>query len=341
MKRLRVGVLGAGWFASRRHIPDILADHCLELAAICRRDKDALQRMADAFHPSAVYTDWQQMVETEMLDIAVISSPHSLHYPMAEATLKRGVHVLLEKPMTIRADHAEALHALAQSRGLYLATAYNPPFWAHCDLLRNRISEGRLGALESISMYWTGNASYVFGEAPKPDNLPGTVPPTLFRADPEQCGGGYLIDGGSHLISELLWVTGLRAERVSCWMDNPVSDRRSVLSVVLENGAVASINCVGDSLHGERRVRNVFGGSRGTATVDGFDFATEIRVKGCLPETFRENELPQPAGPLANLVEAVRKGSPLRSGSQHGVQVTRLIEAASVSAREKRWVEIQ
>jgi predicted dehydrogenase len=45
---LRIGVLGAGWFASRRHCPDIVAHHNAELTALCRRNRQQLQQMDDA-----------------------------------------------------------------------------------------------------------------------------------------------------------------------------------------------------------------------------------------------------------------------------------------------------
>ena len=46
---VRIGVIGAGWFASRRHCPDIAAHRDAELTALCRRNPEKLQQMADAF----------------------------------------------------------------------------------------------------------------------------------------------------------------------------------------------------------------------------------------------------------------------------------------------------
>src|SRR5207249_581707 len=101
--------------------------------------------------------------------------------------------------------------------------------------------------IEAIGFFWSGNAGYVFGEAPAPDNLPGVVPPTMYRADPEQCGGGYTIDGVTHLVSEILWVTDQRAKRVSCIVDKLPSDRRGAFVMELESGAIVTISALGDS----------------------------------------------------------------------------------------------
>ena len=53
----------------------------------------------------------------------------------------------------------------------------------------------------------------------------------MYRSDPEQNGGGYFADGGPHLVSELLWVSGLKARRVTALMDATPSDMRAVLTI--------------------------------------------------------------------------------------------------------------
>src|SRR6266496_4446293 len=132
MTQIRIGVIGAGWFASRRHLPDIVGHPELRLSALCRRNPDALQLLAGQFQPDAVYSDWREMLDKRPLDAVLIATPHDLHYEHAKEALERGLHVLLEKPMTIRSDHARELCALARDRNRVLAVAVNPPYWAHC-----------------------------------------------------------------------------------------------------------------------------------------------------------------------------------------------------------------
>jgi len=336
---LRMGVIGAGWFASRRHLPDIQAHPELTLASLCRRDTSALARLAERFAPEQTYTDWEEMLDRSQLDAVLIATPHSLHYEQARAALERGIHVLLEKPMAVRAEEARELRELAVKKGLVLGVALNPPFWAHCHRIRGAIQAGRIGQIEAVELFWTGNAGYVFGETPKPADLPGVVPPTMYRADPQLCGGGYLIDGGSHLVSELLWTTNLRALRVACLMDRLPSDRRASLVLELDNGAQATILCVGNSEH-DRRVRNAFAGSAGTITVEGPAFETTIHEAQGELESFRESDLPPVAGPVANFVDAIRGRGSLFSPAEHGVHVTEVVEAAYISAETGQAVEL-
>jgi predicted dehydrogenase len=329
---LRFGVIGAGAFASRRHIPDILRNDNAVLAALCRRDEETLRRLAEHFEAERAYADWRRMLDECPLDAVVIATPNNLHFEQAKAALEHDLHVLLEKPMTVRADEARELHRMAEERGLRLAVALNPPYWAHCHAIRRAIQGGRIGEIESLGFYWTGNSGVVFGDTPMPADMPGPVHPTLYRADPAQCGGGCFMDGGAHLVSEILWVTGLRATRVACLMDDTPSDRRAALAMTLGNGAVATIGSVADSQSAGRRVRNTFGGSQGTITVEGFEFRTTIAPDGGEPETFREADLSPVPGPVANLVDAILRQTPLNADAVHGVHVQEVLEAAYRSA---------
>jgi predicted dehydrogenase len=339
---VRLGVIGAGWFASRRHLPDAAKHPNVRLVALCRRDPEARTRMADHFgvpHEQA-YEDWEQMLDEVELDAVLIATPNALHYSQAKAALQRGLHVLLEKPMTIHSHEAHELVALEAAQGLKLAVALNPPFWAHCHQMRRALRDERMGALESAAMYWSGSAEYVFGRAPAPGNPQGVVPPTLFRADPALNGGGYLIDGGSHLISELLWVTGLRVRRVTALLDETPTDMRIALSLEMENGAVATLNAIGDSKFPGRRVRNVFGAVNGTITVVNFEFETTIMMQGNEHRKFKEADLPPVAGPVANFVDAIQGRGKLFSPATHGAQVVEVVEAAYQAALTGRTVTL-
>jgi predicted dehydrogenase len=166
------------------------------------------------------------------------------------------------------------------------------------------------------------------------------VLPTLFRSDPAQCGGGAFMDGGAHLVSELLWVTGLGVKRVACVMDDVPTDRRTALSLILSNGAVATISSVAVSSAAGRRVHNTFAGSKGLITVEGFEFQTTVRPDGGVVETFAEADLPPVPGPVTNLVDAIQHRAGIASDAAHGVQVQHAIEAAYQSACEGIAVEV-
>ncbi len=339
---VRLGVIGAGWFASRRHMPDAQRDEGVDLVAFCRRDAAAREKLAHHFGIDAehAYENWEAMLEYETLDAVLIATPNNLHYAQTVAALNKGIHVLLEKPMTIEPAEAWDLVARAERAGLHLGVALNPPFWAHCHRMKHALASKEMGELESAAMYWTGNAEYVFGKAPAPANLPGIVAPTSFRSDPEANGGGYFIDGGSHLVSEVLWVTGQRAVKVACTMDETPSDMRASLIITLENGAIVTINSIGDSGFAGRRVRNVFGASGGVITVNGFEFDTTIEIHGHPTQHFKEDELPHAGTPVGNFCTAIRGEDSLFSPASHGAHVVDVVCAAYEAARTGTTVNI-
>lgn len=329
---VRLGVIGAGWFVSRRHLPDVQRSANLTLTALCRRDNDARAKMAAHFDvaPENAFADWERMLEQAELDAVLIATPNALHFEQAKAALEKGLHVLLEKPMTIRSEHAHELVRLAKEKGLQLGVALNPPYWAHCHRARHAIAT--MGPVESVSMYWSGPSSYLYGRGPRPENMPGVVPPTDYRADPELNGGGYFVDGGPHMVSELIWVTRQRIRRIAAFMDETPSDMRTTLSVEFENGAVGTLNSIGDSRYPQRRVLNIFGCEHGVVQIKNFDFETTITRHGQETETFKEDDLARVGTPVGNFADAILGYGPLFSPGEHGAHVVEVVEAAYRSA---------
>ena len=340
--RVRLGVLGAGAFVSRRHLPDAINNPSVVVSGICRRDADARAKMANHFGVplEATYEDWRDMLDNAPLDAVLIATPNLYHFEMAQECLQRGLHVLLEKPMTLRSEDAFALVELANDRNLKLSVALNPPFWAHCHQIRRALRDTHMGQLESATMCWTGNAEHVFGRVPMPEKGVGVVPPTLFRANPELNGGGYFQDGGSHLVSEMLWVTEQKVRRVSAIMDSLPTDLRVAVTLELENGALTTIVGMGDSKMPVRRVRNMWACSNGSITVSSIEFETTIMVHGQEHRRFKEAELLPVANPVSNFVDAILGKAKLFSTSEHGAHVVEVMEAAYESAATGRTITL-
>jgi len=328
---LRIGILGAGAFASRRHLPLLVSDPRVSVVAACRRDPDQLDVFSDHFGIPHRYTDWREMLEKEPLDGVVIATPHNAHHEQASAALRKGLHVLLEKPMALNPQDAEDLQALASNRRLCFIVAFNPPYWPHTEALREGIAAGRIGGLECIELSWIGSVDAVFGRAPMPVNSPGVVKPTLFRSDASANGGGGLMDGGGHLISELLWVTGLPIERLVSVTDRYPADRRTVVSLMLAGGVPATIHYVGDSANPERRLRSAYYGSAGTAVCRGLPFKITWETGEGL-DVMTEESMPSPPTPVGDWLDCIASGDTPRGCATHGVQVTRALAMAYESA---------
>ena len=95
-RKLKVGIIGLG-DVSPVHIQAIEMNEHAELTAVCDTDLT----LASSIENVAFYTDYNEMLETQDLDVVHNCLPHFLHYPVTEACVKAGVHVFLEKPVAI------------------------------------------------------------------------------------------------------------------------------------------------------------------------------------------------------------------------------------------------
>lgn len=339
MDPLRIGVIGAGAFASRRHLPELQGDSRARLVAACRRDADELARVTGHFAIPGRFSDWRRMLDQEPLDGVLIATPHNQHFAQAKAALERGLHVLLEKPMALTGREAQELVTLSQAKNLCLCVALNPPYWRHTEAMRAELAAGRIGTLESVDLRWSGSTDAVFGRAPMPDSLPGVVRPTLFRADAGANGGGGLMDGGGHLFSELLWVTGRQPLEVSALMDRVPADARAAVTVRLEGDLFATITMLGDSRYPERRILSRYDGDAGSVTATGVPF--RLLWRNPQGETSQDEAgLPPVPTPVADWLNAIETGHIPLGSPQHGLQVTHLLAVAYESAATGHVVKV-
>ena len=80
---VRVGVIGAGAYAQRAHLPPLREHPDAEIAALCRRNPVRLAEAADAFDVPGRYTSYTDLLADDSLDAVTISLPHNLHYEAA------------------------------------------------------------------------------------------------------------------------------------------------------------------------------------------------------------------------------------------------------------------
>jgi predicted dehydrogenase len=146
-------------------------------------------------HPGCVaHASWQHALAHPELTLAIVATTHDALAVVAEAAIRRGLHVLVEKPGARRADELQALATLADRNGVKLHVGYNHRFHPALSLAHALAAEGRIGSLTHL------RASYVHGGRPGYDQE--------WRFKREVSGGGELLDQGSHLIDLAAWFLG-------------------------------------------------------------------------------------------------------------------------------------
>lgn len=151
MKRLRVGVVGAG-VMGKHHANIYAALPHVDLVAVV--DPDAL-RCAEAREQYAVatYPSVEAMLAYEQLDAASVAAPTSLHYPLSKQLLAAGVHVLVEKPVATEVGQAQALMRLSRERELVLQVGHITRFYRAVDLLKEQVSAPYLIEARRLTPY--------------------------------------------------------------------------------------------------------------------------------------------------------------------------------------------
>ncbi len=235
MAKLRIGMIGTGgishWHA--RQLLELKDD--AEIVAIADTSAQSRDHFVSTFGLQHVkqFSDYKEMLDQTELDAAVICSPHTLHFQQATDVLNRGLHVLIEKPMTCSSAEAEQLIATAEKAGKVLQVSYQRHFQPEFIYIRDAIARGEIGKLTSIT-------ASLYQEWKQ-----GTT--GLWRQVPELSGGGMLMDSGSHICDVLLWTSGLTPVEVKpqLSMQGAPVEIDTFTSIRFQEGAIAGLNIVG------------------------------------------------------------------------------------------------
>jgi len=123
--KLRVGIIGIGWYAVVGHVPALRATGRAEVVAISRRNPELLERTKQELDIPEAYTGWRQMLERAELDAVVVSTPHPLHAEHTVGALEQGLHVLVEKPMALRYMDARRMVQASEEAARVLMVGYD------------------------------------------------------------------------------------------------------------------------------------------------------------------------------------------------------------------------
>ena len=247
MSKVRVGVIGAGWWATFNHMPELAKRDDVELAAVCRLGKELLDRIQQQFGIPFATEDYSELLEQE-LDAVIVASPHHLHHEHAAAALRRGLHVLCEKPMTLEPAEAWDLVRLADDNRRTLLVPYGWNYKPFSEEAKRLMENGAVGEPEYALCHMASPTKEFFGAGGSVEVM-SQWQPTLAAPEPStwqvaEHGGGYGHGQVTHSSSLLLWLTGLRAAEVSARTTSPGSpvDMYDAASVRFEGGAIGVVS---------------------------------------------------------------------------------------------------
>lgn len=145
-KPLRVGVVGAGYWG-RNYVRNFEALPGVELRWVCDLDEAALARAKRTAPDARVSKDLAEVLADDALQAVVIATNAVHHHQNAVDALQAGKHVLVEKPMATKVEHAEQMVALAEERGLTLMVGHLLLYHPAVERMRQIIASGELGRI--------------------------------------------------------------------------------------------------------------------------------------------------------------------------------------------------
>jgi predicted dehydrogenase len=190
---LRVGVVGLGW-AGQQHLAAYQAHPDTEIVALAGLEDGPRAKLARKYGIEQEVADWKDLLKVEGLDAVSVCVPTFLHAPIAIAALKRGSHVLSEKPMALNATEAERMVRAARRSDRVLDVAFNHRQRGDIQKLKALVDDGRLGRPYYAKAWWLRRTG-----------IP-TVGSWFTRR--ELAGGGPLVDIGVHVLDWSLFLLG-------------------------------------------------------------------------------------------------------------------------------------
>jgi scyllo-inositol 2-dehydrogenase (NADP+) len=187
-------VIGYGLAGRTFHAPLIAATVGLDVAAIVTANPERAGQARDEHPGAAVLGSVDELWERDV-DLVVVASVNASHVPLARAALERGLAVVVDKPLAPAAAEAAEVVDLAAERGLLLTVFQNRRWDSDVLTLGRLIADGSLGDVlrfESRFERW------------RPQPRPGAWRETT----PAARGGGVLLDLGTHLVDQAVWLFG-------------------------------------------------------------------------------------------------------------------------------------
>ncbi len=194
------------------------------------RDGDKAQRYRDRWRGLKAYGGLESALEDPAVDVVLLCTPHHTHAPLAEACLRAGKRVIVEKPLALTFGEGSRLVASAESKGLLLTVAENYHYRPGLLKLEEWIARGMVGDLQLIRIHKLHRR--------KADLVD-------WRVDAASMGGGALIDGGIHWVNVLNTLAGPVADVMAQSFPDLGAGRAEMgLSVLSksERGVVGQLN---------------------------------------------------------------------------------------------------
>jgi scyllo-inositol 2-dehydrogenase (NADP+) len=194
MKKLKTAIIGFGVTGRVFHAPFVGNMPQFDLKMMSTSQKEATLLANNLYPKTKIVIDAQAILEDKDIELIIIGTPNTSHFPLAKAALLAGKHVIVDKPFTVTSAEADELIAIAKKQKRVLSVHHNRRFVSDFRTVKKVINSGVLGNLVEYEAHY--------------DRFRPALRPQAWR-EHEVPGAGILYDLGSHLIDQALTLFGL------------------------------------------------------------------------------------------------------------------------------------
>lgn len=348
---INTGLIGYGMAGRVFLAPFIQPVNGLSLQLISTSKPDAIAQAKVAYPEAQIVSSAEAIIADPTIELVVIGTPNTSHFPLAKAAMEAGKHVLVEKPFTITSADADELIRISQKTGRILTVHHNRRFDGDYATVKKLLASGMLGQLTEMKI------SY--------DRFRPALRPNAWREN-DLPGSGILYDLGSHLIDQAIDLFGMpESVQADVMIQRPGGKVVDRFEVVLHYPTVRLVLSAG-MLIKEAGPHYVLHGDKGCFIKYGMDPQENKLKVGAIPHLDPDwgKEVPSAYGTLytnwqememksviasdighygylfANVAAAIRGEQPLIVQPEQSRNTIRLIELAMQSAKEGRTIRL-
>jgi UDP-N-acetyl-2-amino-2-deoxyglucuronate dehydrogenase len=334
-----IGLIGGGNI-SETHARAARAVPGVEIAAIYGTNAEKVARLSRE-HGAKPYTDFDQFLNHRPMDLVAIGSPSAMHATQGIAAVRRGLHVLIEKPIDVTTERADALISEADKAGVKLGVFFQDRCKPDILRVKKAVDEGVLGKpiLADARVKWYRPPDY--------------YAKSRWRGTRALDGGGALINQAVHTVDLMLWLFGdVVSVQASCKTALHAIEVEDTLIALLQfgNGALGSLQASTSVFPGYPR-RLELTGSQGTLIIEQDRLlAADLRnpTEGLLcggdadPNRSADSPVVSDArghqAVLEDFLEAIQSNTKPRCDGREGRRSLALVEAIYEACRTRKEV---
>jgi myo-inositol 2-dehydrogenase/D-chiro-inositol 1-dehydrogenase len=191
---LRLGIVGCGKVVEKYHLPALRRSKAWTLAAACDPSPERRRWVQNAMPGLAVFERHGDLLNKMPLDAVLVATPPATHFALSVQALEAGLHVLVEKPMSLNVEDAQRMVESATSERKLLLVGFNRRFHPTYTRLYAQLQGSNISNVSSRFIFDARAWGAHLGD--------------------DAAGGGVLDDVVCHQADLLGWLLGRRAARV-------------------------------------------------------------------------------------------------------------------------------